>query len=91
MKIDLKELGKRIKLTRKGQDLTQEMLAEKVPSSFFMLYSLITMNLSVMKINTILTVPSTISTMPSANTSIFLAITNKTSVKMFSFWWLIII
>ena len=29
MKIDLKELGKRIKLTRKGQDLTQEMLAEK--------------------------------------------------------------
>lgn len=26
MKIDLKELGKRIKLTRKGQDLTQEML-----------------------------------------------------------------
>ena len=25
MKIDLKELGKRIKLTRKGQDLTQEM------------------------------------------------------------------
>ena len=30
MKIDLKELGKRIKLTRKGQDLTQEMLAERV-------------------------------------------------------------
>ena len=29
MKIDLKELGKRIKLIRKGQDLTQEMLAEK--------------------------------------------------------------
>lgn len=27
MKIDLKELGKRIKLIRKGQDLTQEMLA----------------------------------------------------------------
>ena len=26
MKIDLKELGKRIKLIRKGQDLTQEML-----------------------------------------------------------------
>ena len=32
MKIDLKELGKRIKLTRKGQDLTQEMLAEKLVS-----------------------------------------------------------
>ena len=32
MKIDLKELGKRIKLTRKGQDLTQEMLAEKAMS-----------------------------------------------------------
>ena len=25
MKIDLKELGKRIKLIRKGQDLTQEI------------------------------------------------------------------
>ena len=33
MKIDLKELGKRIKLIRKGQDLTQEMLAKKVSAT----------------------------------------------------------
>ena len=40
MKIDLKELGKRIKLTRKGQDLTQEMLAEKAGVSQHYIYEI---------------------------------------------------
>lgn len=38
--IDLKELGKRIKLTRKGQDLTQEMLAEKAGVSQHYIYEI---------------------------------------------------
>ena len=40
MKIDLKELGKRIKLIRKGQDLTQEMLAEKAGVSQHYIYEI---------------------------------------------------
>ena len=40
MKIDLKELGKCIKLTRKGQDLTQEMLAEKAGVSQHYIYEI---------------------------------------------------
>lgn len=40
MKIDLKELGKRIKLIRKGQDLTQEMLAEKAGISQHYIYEI---------------------------------------------------
>ena len=40
MKIDLKELGKRIKLTRQGQDLTQEMLAEKAGVSQHYIYEI---------------------------------------------------
>ena len=40
MKIDLKELGKRIKLIRKGQNLTQEMLAEKAGVSQHYIYEI---------------------------------------------------
>ncbi|MFR9099119.1 MAG: helix-turn-helix domain-containing protein [Anaerostipes hadrus] len=40
MKIDLKELGKRIKLIRKRQDLTQEMLAEKAGVSQHYIYEI---------------------------------------------------
>lgn len=40
MKIDLKELGKRIKIIRKGQDLTQEMLAEKAGVSQHYIYEI---------------------------------------------------
>lgn len=40
MKIDLKKLGKRIKLIRKGQDLTQEMLAEKAGVSQHYIYEI---------------------------------------------------
>ena len=40
MKIDLQELGKRIKLTRRGQDLTQEMLAEKAGVSQHYIYEI---------------------------------------------------
>ena len=40
MKIDLKELGKHIKLIRKGQDLTQEMLAEKAGVSQHYIYEI---------------------------------------------------
>ena len=40
MKIDLKELGKRIKVIRKSQNLTQEMLAEMADVSQHYIYEI---------------------------------------------------
>lgn len=40
MKIDLKELGKRIKIIRRDQNLTQEMLAEKAGVSQHYIYEI---------------------------------------------------
>ena len=40
MKIDLKELGKRIKIIRRDQNLTQEMLAEKADVSQHYIYEI---------------------------------------------------